>query len=205
MTDFGTSKILDLNKPKGSSELTNNIGTPVFMAPEMMADEDKSSSTAAAPLDVYSFGITLYTIFAQKRPYKEPAYAELGFWTLRTKIVSGIRPTVEGALASAPYAAIDLMKRCWDSDPNARPASFRDICEVLLVCIGQEGKGGDEGNTENNSWVQAQILQHADADANENTLNPMFHKKSINSGASNDIALACTDEADVEREAEATI
>jgi serine/threonine protein kinase len=204
VTDFGTSKIIDLNKPKGI-ELTNNIGTPVFMAPELMADEGKSSSTAAAPLDVYSFGITMYTIFAQKHPYKEPAYAELSFWTLRTKIVSGIRPTVEGALASAPYAAIDLMKRCWDSDPNARPASFRDICEVLLVCIGQEGKGGDDGKTENISWVQAQILKPVDADANENTLNPMFRKSSINSGASNDVALACTDEADVEREAEATI
>ena len=43
------------------------------------------------------------------------------------------------------------------------------------------------------SWVQAQILQHADADANESTPNPMFHKKFINSGASNDIALTCID------------
>lgn len=47
LTDFGTSRIVDMNK-----NMTMNIGTPQWIAPEVL-ETDKYSEKA----DVYSYGI----------------------------------------------------------------------------------------------------------------------------------------------------
>merc|ERR1712029_368762 len=61
VADFGVSTV----KPAITRTMTC-IGTPVYMAPEVLA-KDKSSEKA----DVYSFGIVLAEIFTGALPYSE--------------------------------------------------------------------------------------------------------------------------------------
>jgi serine/threonine protein kinase len=137
VADFGTSKITPTDSR--SSTMTSNIGTPIYMAPELMTMErrlDKVDTAEAVRVDVYSFGVTMFSVCAQAKPYAEPTFAQLNMWTLRDRIVGGYRPSIPLAtLASAPYVAISLMKKCWHKDPASRPASFREISAALRDCM----------------------------------------------------------------------
>ncbi|CAG8553349.1 2484_t:CDS:2, partial [Cetraspora pellucida] len=42
-------------------------------------------------------------------------------------IISGLRPSVD---EEAPKCYIDLMKHCWNQDPNERP-SAEELCEIF--------------------------------------------------------------------------
>ena len=46
-------------------KMTEAIGTPVFMAPEVFEGEEYGKKS-----DVYSFGMTVWAIFAEKNPYE---------------------------------------------------------------------------------------------------------------------------------------
>merc|ERR1711908_94292 len=102
--------------------LTNNVGTPAYMAPELLKDSEKSHGLSPALLDVYSFGLTMFAVLSQHHPYSgDAAFVDVSMWTLRDKIAAGERPTIGGNLEKAPHAAISLMKACWDGDPSKRP------------------------------------------------------------------------------------
>ena len=143
------------------------------MAPELMKDERRGHATIAL-VDIYSFGLTVYSIFSQLHPYRDPAHGKLSMWTLRDKIVSGSRPSVDGVLDSAPYAAIALMAKCWDDDPDARPASFRDVCKVLVECIEQHAQAEKQEEHKLNVDATLQPPQVVDS----GIANPIFQKSS---------------------------
>lgn len=87
------------------------------------------------------FRLTMFTVLSQKLPYREPQFARMNLFSIRDKITSGSRPTLGAEFDSAPYIAMVLMQRCWATDPNDRPASFRSICKALLVCVEQKALG----------------------------------------------------------------
>ena len=63
ISDFGTSRMISDSKQQ---TLTNGVGTPVFMAPEILKNEKYSQ-----PTDVYSYAMTLWSIWMEETPYKE--------------------------------------------------------------------------------------------------------------------------------------
>jgi serine/threonine protein kinase len=56
IADFGLSELKDGNNDRG------RVGTPLYMAPEMLLEKELSQKT-----DVYSFGIMLWVRASQKR------------------------------------------------------------------------------------------------------------------------------------------
>jgi serine/threonine protein kinase len=55
IADFGLSRIADPD-----AKQTLSVGTPFHMAPELMSEDGKYSF----PVDVYAFGVLLYSFFA---------------------------------------------------------------------------------------------------------------------------------------------
>src|SRR2546429_3313512 len=106
ITDFG------LCKPANQSlESNNNIyGVMPYVAPEVL--KGKSYTKAA---DIYSFGMIMYFIATGCQPFSNCAHDE----NLVIQICSGIRPEINKH--EIPECYIDLMKKCWDSDPSNRP------------------------------------------------------------------------------------
>nr|XP_020743257.1 receptor-interacting serine/threonine-protein kinase 1 isoform X1 [Odocoileus virginianus texanus]XP_020743258.1 receptor-interacting serine/threonine-protein kinase 1 isoform X1 [Odocoileus virginianus texanus]XP_020743259.1 receptor-interacting serine/threonine-protein kinase 1 isoform X1 [Odocoileus virginianus texanus]XP_020743260.1 receptor-interacting serine/threonine-protein kinase 1 isoform X1 [Odocoileus virginianus texanus]XP_020743261.1 receptor-interacting serine/threonine-protei len=89
-------------------------GTLHYMAPEHLNDVNSRPSEKS---DVFSFAIVLWAIFANKEPY-ENAICEQ---QLILCIKSGNRPDVEDIIEFCPREVIDIMRQCWEVNPDNRP------------------------------------------------------------------------------------
>ncbi|KAH3764081.1 serine/threonine-protein kinase HT1 [Pelomyxa schiedti] len=112
--DYGSSRLLD------QKNMTVCVGTPTYMAPEVY---EKPKYTFSS--DVYSFSIIMWECFAKVHAYKE--------WEnivrLSENVRKGARPQpLVPPLMPPPLA--DLMKKCWNADPEKRP-TFPDIKSIL--------------------------------------------------------------------------
>jgi len=134
--DFGTARNV-----KDVTEFflyTQAQGTPVYMAPEMLAVKPYNCKA-----DVYSFGVTLWQMAAREKPW-----VNVPVWDIPTRVIHGKRPQIPGDL---PKDYSDLIRRCWASKPDDRPA-FSEIVEMLGPIAKRtkkenkkDGKGGKYG------------------------------------------------------------
>ena len=126
ISDFGTSREVDMTTTLSMSQsmtMTSNIGTPLYMAPELLSGQGHYSMKA----DVYSYGILMASLWNQKPPYSEVGNAEAG--ELLSDIVSrGVRPHVE---SGCPQSYLTLLQACVVQDPHERP-SFDEICKNVF-------------------------------------------------------------------------
>jgi serine/threonine protein kinase len=108
-------KIDDINK-------TSSIyGVMPYIAPEVM---EGNHYTQAA--NIYSFGMMMYVIATGKQPFADCAHDEV----LAKSICKGNRPEINEKIA--PKCYIDLMERCWNSNPDNRPNSI-EIKEKIML------------------------------------------------------------------------
>ncbi|GBB97012.1 hypothetical protein RclHR1_00290010 [Rhizophagus clarus] len=101
---------MGLCKEVNNTVKTNIYGVMPYVAPELL--RGKPSTQAA---DIYSFGMIMYFIATGRQPFENRAYDH----HLALDICNGIRPKINEP--EAPKCYIDLMKRCWDSNPDKRP------------------------------------------------------------------------------------
>ena len=112
VSDFGISKV------KNQTMTMTCIGTPLYMAPEVLQHSRYSEKA-----DVYSFGIVLVELFTGK-----PAYAALkdrgvsDGQIIFKMVVEGYRPDLDGL----PHSLQELAGECLHQKPAIRP-SFQEI------------------------------------------------------------------------------
>jgi serine/threonine protein kinase len=96
---------------KVDNDNQNNIyGVMPYVAPEVLRG---NSYTQAA--DIYSFGMIMYFVATGRQPLDNCAHDHI----LALDICKGIRPEINEL--EAPKSYVNLMKECWDSNPNNRP------------------------------------------------------------------------------------
>ncbi|KAK1300552.1 Serine/threonine-protein kinase CTR1 [Acorus calamus] len=116
--DFGLSRL------KANTFLSSKsaAGTPEWMAPEVLRDEQSNEKS-----DVYSFGVILWELMTVQQPWSNlnPAQvvAAVGFKGRRLDIPSDVNPQVAA-----------LIESCWANEPWRRP-SFSSIMESLRPLI----------------------------------------------------------------------
>jgi serine/threonine protein kinase len=109
---------------------TIGIGTRLFMAPEVFIGDSPDGTIAYDfPVDVYSYGVLLYTMFSADAPPKSATGQVIRnqFETLRL-IASGLR--YEKPAKVTPFYW-ELIQRCWEHDWRNRP-TFTEIIALLL-------------------------------------------------------------------------
>jgi serine/threonine protein kinase len=99
---------------------SNIYGVMPYVAPEVLRG---SPYTQAA--DIYSFGMIMYFAATGRQPFDNRAHDEF----LAIDICKGIRPEINES--EVPKCYIDLMKKCWDSDPKNRKNS-NETYELIL-------------------------------------------------------------------------
>ncbi|KAK8837408.1 hypothetical protein M9Y10_036842 [Tritrichomonas musculus] len=111
--DFGLVHISDLSMSGNS--MTKGIGTLAYMSPEMVNEEDYDNKT-----DVYSYGVVLFKLFAERLPKQ----------SMRDRLnnVPMEYPTESGKISKY---CINLIKRCTMFEPEQRP-TFDEIIEDML-------------------------------------------------------------------------
>ncbi|XP_058204079.1 serine/threonine-protein kinase CTR1 [Rhododendron vialii] len=116
--DFGLSRL------KANTFLSSKsaAGTPEWMAPEVLRDEQSNEKS-----DVYSFGVILWELATLQQPWStlNPAQvvAAVGFKGKRLDIPRSLNPQVAA-----------LIEACWANEPLKRP-SFSGIMETLRPLI----------------------------------------------------------------------
>ncbi|GES97593.1 kinase-like domain-containing protein [Rhizophagus clarus] len=94
----------------GNTDRSKIYGVMPYVAPEVL--RGKPYTKAA---DIYSFGMVMYFAATGRQPFADRAHNV----NLALVICGGTRPKLNEQ--KAPKCYIELMKRCWDSDPDNRP------------------------------------------------------------------------------------
>jgi serine/threonine protein kinase len=105
----------------GNIDKTKIYGVMPYVAPEVL--KGKPYTQAA---DIYSFGMIMYFVATKRQPFANCAHDNI----LALNICNGNRPKINEK--EAPKCYIDLMKRCWDSNPNNRPNAV-EVSELIRL------------------------------------------------------------------------
>jgi serine/threonine protein kinase len=112
-------------------------GVMPYVAPEVL--RGKPYTQAA---DIYSFGMIMYFVATGRQPFANCAHDNI----LALNICNGFRPEINEQ--EAPKCYIELMKKCWNPNPDNRPKAIeikeeinRQIIEaesneIRFSCIG---------------------------------------------------------------------
>src|SRR4051812_34523797 len=77
-------------------------------------------------LIITSFGITMYELIFETRPYSNIQAADAyncSLFNLGFQVMNGQRPTIPNVeLNPVEEKLVSLMTRCWDQDPEKRPS-----------------------------------------------------------------------------------
>ena len=105
--DFGISRTAE----KGSTDeiKTGQIGTPNWMAPEILTCEEEYTNK----VDIYSYGMMLWEMVTGQVPF-----AKSQPYSIMAMITKGVRPELPN---EAPEGLCELIKACWAQNPDDRP------------------------------------------------------------------------------------
>jgi tetratricopeptide (TPR) repeat protein len=127
VADFGIAKAISASRASDArdSMLTSigmSIGTPAYMAPEQAAADPNTDHRS----DIYSFGCLAYELLAGQPPFSglPPQKLLAAHMGERPRPITELRPDTPPLLA-------DLVMRCLEKDPDARPQSARDVARLL--------------------------------------------------------------------------
>mmetsp|Transcript_17349 Transcript_17349/g.51843 ORF Transcript_17349/g.51843 Transcript_17349/m.51843 type:complete len:2071 (-) Transcript_17349:48-6260(-) len=115
IADFGASTMHQQRM------VSTDVGTVRYQAPELF---QPGRVTYNGKVDVYSFSIILWELVTRESPYPEMQF----FHQVETAVLAGIRPPLPETVRPEGFA--DLIKDCWNADPDARP-SFDEILNTL--------------------------------------------------------------------------
>jgi serine/threonine protein kinase len=135
--DFGVARIVGRNN---DAAMTGQIGTPVYMAPELLLQANSQEHLSPTKIDVYSFGVVLWAMWSRRIPYKYLfVKSSLNTFQLAQKIVNGLRPATavdelppvdagnrDWKAPPMPKNLHDLVVSCWNREPSLRP-TFDEI------------------------------------------------------------------------------
>ena len=114
LSDFGTTK--GTNSMIHEMSMTKGMGTPLYMAPEVMSGTCDYTNKA----DVYSFGIMIASVVDDgATPYEGDPRIKSS-WQFSSMVIQGMRPNVAKEAEMSPDLK-ELMHRCWDANPELRP------------------------------------------------------------------------------------
>lgn len=125
LLDFGLAKVLAIDELSGDVTLTRKgrvVGTPAYMAPEQITGVSLDPRA-----DIYAFGVLLFEMIADKRPFEYAKRSEL----LRAHLFEPA-PTVESLRPDLKLHASlrELLACALSKDPDAR---FKNAGELLVA------------------------------------------------------------------------
>jgi tetratricopeptide (TPR) repeat protein len=97
------------------------LGTPAYMSPEQLRDEDVTASA-----DIFAFGAVLFEMVTGRPAFTGRTPAEI-----IAGVLGDARPSVAAAAPHVPPGLDRIVNRCLAREPDDRFASMRDVLEAL--------------------------------------------------------------------------
>ncbi|PKK65342.1 kinase-like protein [Rhizophagus irregularis] len=120
--------ICDLGISKSSIAADNSgeiYGIIPYIAPEIFQGHKYTTAS-----DIYSFGMIMWEFMTGRRPFWDQNYDI----DLIISICEGLRPPITTII---PKDYINLMKKCWHSDPNKRPTASSILKELDYIKLSE--------------------------------------------------------------------
>jgi serine/threonine protein kinase len=108
----------------GNVDETKIYGVMPYVAPEVLRGDPYNQAA-----DIYSFGMIMYFVATEKQPFDDCAHDEF----LVLDICNGTRPEISEP--KAPKCYIELMEKCWDSNPENRPSIFQLMNSLSSISV----------------------------------------------------------------------
>ncbi|KAK4803416.1 hypothetical protein SAY86_003233 [Trapa natans] len=124
IADFGVARV----EASNPNDMTGETGTLGYMAPEVL-----NGNPYNRKCDVYSFGICLWEIYCCDMPYPHLSFSEMTSAVVRQNLRPEIPRCCPGSLAN-------LMKRCWDANPDKRP-EMDEVVSMMEAIDTSKGGG----------------------------------------------------------------
>jgi serine/threonine protein kinase len=119
VSDFGLSR-------RVAARATESLESWPWMAPETRAAASATTRSTTVSYDeradVYSFAMVMMHLHTHRQPFAE--YDDRQDHEIERDIVRiDLRPSLDGSTAAidTPYAALQVIRDCWHTDPHARP------------------------------------------------------------------------------------
>jgi serine/threonine protein kinase len=132
--DLGLCK--SISNLQDSNKKSNEIyGVLPYMAPEILRCKPYTPAS-----DIYSFSMIMWEFTSGVSPFNNMAHD----LQLSLNICKGNRPKI---IENTPKCYVDLMKKCWDSDPSNRPTIIilENIISEWIRCINEYYKINRDG------------------------------------------------------------
>jgi len=118
VSDFGLAKLLD-STDRALTRTAAVLGTPHYLAPEIAAHDTRAATTAS---DVWSLGVILYELLAQRRPFEGDSIQE---------ILRAITDTEPASLREVPRDLAIIAMKALAREPARRYATAAALAEDL--------------------------------------------------------------------------
>ncbi|KAL7713823.1 Protein serine/threonine kinase [Entamoeba marina] len=118
LTDFGASR--NINMMMTNMTFTKGIGTPIYMAPEILNRQKYKKSA-----DIYSFAITIYQTMIWDNAYDKTQF--IYPWDIAEFVSKGERLEKPNTMNETIYS---LISNCWKQEPKER-YEIEDVIEKI--------------------------------------------------------------------------
>ena len=105
--------------------MTQGVGTPIYMAPEMLRGEKRYTRA----VDVFSFGIMCVELWNEKLPYSEVQFDNMVAFVMH--VMGNNLPKIRD---DCPYDLVILITECCAADKTIRP-SFTTLLKDLVPIV----------------------------------------------------------------------
>ena len=140
-----------------------------YVAPEVLRGRPYTQAS-----DIYSFGMVMYFVATGKQPFADRAHDQ----DLVLSICNGIRPEITEK--EAPKCYIDLVKKCWDPNPDNRPNAIEVKKEIDLFYDSHDSN--NEIKQQFEAYIKYRKANLSFIENNQTTLHPeaMYTSRLLN-------------------------
>ncbi|ELP91817.1 protein serine/threonine kinase, putative [Entamoeba invadens IP1] len=124
LTDFGSAR--NINMMMTNMTFTKGIGTPIYMAPEVLKQEKYKKEA-----DIYSFAVTMYEVFGWCEIYPKNIFKYS--WKIAEFVTAGKR--VEN-VNNIPNSLFEIIQNCWKQNPKER-TDIQTVSQSINVVSSQ--------------------------------------------------------------------
>lgn len=132
LTDLGLAQ---QRTPAARLEATRVSGTPMYLAPEVLA-----GGAATVRSEIYSIGVLLYYLLSGAHPHAATTLAEL-----RRSLTEGGARSLRAVRPGLPEALVAVVEGALDPDPARRPADAETLAAALRAAVRDDAVEIDDG------------------------------------------------------------
>ena len=139
--DFGVAQ-LPMNE---STHVMGIMGSPLYMSPEQLHDEQLTGRT-----DLYSLGVVMFELLTGQQPFTAANFAQLV-----RKIINDEPPSLATLRPDVPETVVDIVKRAMTKNPDDRYQTGSDFASELVSAFPSLAGGpGKQSNSDKLSMAR---------------------------------------------------